>query len=150
VLGACVIIAQLVWLVVAEVHVELRGHPTLTLGDSVRIRFGYDSLTTSASMSRFLLFAGLSAATGLVFGMLFWYWRLARLGAEPARMVLLDTQWREARPDLYRQEKWRARAANQGAESPKPASRRGCSTFVVAAGVAVGVVAFLGLLAFCL
>jgi hypothetical protein len=150
VLGACVLAAQLAWLLVTEVHVELREGPSLSFGAPVRVRLGPDSFATSESLSRFLLTAGLCGAAGLTFGLVFWYWRLARLGPEEARMVLLDAQWRETRPDLSRQEKWRAWAANRGAAPAKPEGKRGCSTYVVAAGVAVGVVALLCMLAFCL
>lgn len=151
VLGACVVAAQLAWLLLAEFHVDLRGNPPLTLGDSVRVRFWDDPLLTSDAMSRFLLLAGLWGFSALAAALVFWYWRLSRLGPEQAGMLLLDTGWRETRPDLSRQEKWRARAANRSAAPrPKAERPRRWSAAVIAAGVAVGVIAFLCMLAFCL
>jgi hypothetical protein len=54
----------------------------------------------------------------------FWYWRLTRLSPGEARMVLLDTGWRESRRELNRQEKWRAwglaRRRPKSARRPQP------------------------------
>ena len=85
------------------------------------------------------------AAVGLTSGLFFWYWRLARLTRDEARMILLDAEWADNRRELNRQEKWRAWARNRKLKRetrppPPPAvPRSGCRTWLIFLGVVVGV-----------
>src|SRR5207249_7624622 len=62
----------------------------------------------SARGSRFVLFVGVLAAVGVAARLVFWYWRLAGLNADEARLAVLDTGWAEVRREAARQETWRA------------------------------------------
>ncbi len=109
VIGLCLLIGQLAWLLVSELRIDFRVFPPVRLayptGPFPRPP-GFGEL--SEPTTRFLLLMGLLAVVTVPAGLVFWYWRLARLNPAEARMVLLDTGWREARRELNRQEKWRA------------------------------------------
>jgi hypothetical protein len=121
--GLCVLLGQVVWLVVTEFRPALGRIPPIAAA-------GRDY---SDAGNRFLMLGGLSAVAGLAAGLVFWYWRLARLGAAEARMVLLDVQWFESRRELSRQEKWRAWGRARG--RPKRAKRRRRRSFLEAAAL---------------
>ena len=104
------------------------------------------------------MLAGLMAVVTLPAALAFWYWRLTRLSPGEARMVLLDTGWRESRRELNRQEKWRAwgltRRRPKSARRPPPlpeerpvptGPRRG---FFEALALTCGMVFFGGIAAF--
>jgi hypothetical protein len=118
--GLCVLLGQVVWLLVAEFRPALGRIPPVA-------SVGYDH---SDAGNRFLMLAGLVAAVGLGAGLTFWYWRLARLSAAEARMVLLDVQWFESRRELNRQEKWRA--WGRARSRPRRAKRRKRRSFAEA------------------
>ncbi|OWK47011.1 hypothetical protein [Fimbriiglobus ruber] len=151
--AGCAIAAQFVWAFLA-LRVDFRAVPPLTIAK-------YGSPTEpgnpSQDWSRFLIFAGIVAAVVVPAGLVFWYWRLNRLTAPEARMILLDILWREGRREFNRQEKWRAwgRTSARPVEAPLPklrpravpqpttAKRRGCASAIITTGclllVAMGI-----------
>jgi hypothetical protein len=119
--GLCVLLGQFVWLIVAELRPTLGRFPPIATVQYGRADAG----------GRFLMLAGLVAGVGLVVGLIFWYWWLARLSDAEARMILLDVQWNESRRELNRQEKWRA--WGRWRARPKQAKRRKRRSFAEAA-----------------
>jgi hypothetical protein len=121
--GLCVLLGQFVWLVVTEFRPALGRVPPFTTT-------GLDYTDVG---NRFLMLGVLAAVVGLAAGLSFWYWRLARLSAAEARMMLLDVQWFESRRELNRQEKWRA--WGRARSRPRPAKRRKRRSFLEAAAL---------------
>jgi hypothetical protein len=118
VVAACVVIGQVAWLLVSELRLDFRDVPPLRLArPGVSLR----DYSRSEPLYRFLMLGGLVALATLPTALVFWYWRLTRLGPGEARMVLLDTEWRESRRELNRQEKWRAWGLTR--RRPKPARK---------------------------
>jgi len=153
--AVCVLIGQVVWLIVSELRLDFRETPPLLLARPAASYGGYRS---DESMNRFLMLAGLTAVVTLPTALAFWYWRLSRLNPGEARLILLDTQWRESRRELNRQEKWRAwglvRRRPQAArhsrplpeERPAPTGPR--RSFLEALALTCGMVFFGGIAAF--
>jgi hypothetical protein len=148
---ACVVIGQVAWLLIGELRLDFSAFPPLRLpAPSALLPQSGAHYDRSAWVTRFLLAAGLIAGAVLPAALVFWYWRLTRLGAGEARMVLLDTQWREARRELNRQEKWRAwglsrRRPKRAAERRKPTGPR--RSFWEALGLTCGMVFVGGIVA---
>jgi hypothetical protein len=118
--AACVLVGQVAWLLVSELRLDFRDVPPLRLArPAVSLLRG--EYSQSEPLYRFLMLSGVLALTVLPAALAFWYWRLTRLGPGEARMVLLDTGWRESRRELNRQEKWRAWGLAR--RRPKPARR---------------------------
>jgi hypothetical protein len=103
-IGACVVIGQVVWFLVSEMRPNLSEFPPLRLA----VNSPMSRYNPNEPADRFLLLGGLAAVITLPTGLAFWYWRLIRLNPAEARLTLLDTGWRETRRELNRQEKWRA------------------------------------------
>ncbi|HET6574344.1 MAG TPA: hypothetical protein VFG68_12110 [Fimbriiglobus sp.] len=118
VIAVCVVVGQVVWLVASELRLDFRDALPLRLAPPAASRLRYNP---AEPLNRFLMLAGLTAVVTLPTALAFWYWRLTRLGPGEARMVLLDTTWREARRELNRQEKWRAWGLSR--RRPKPAKK---------------------------
>ena len=92
--AACVLVGQVVWLLVSELRLDFRGLPPLRLArPAVSVR----EYVSAEPLYRFLTLSGVLALSVLPAALAFWYWRLTRLGPGQARMVLLDTAWRESR-----------------------------------------------------
>lgn len=115
--AACVLVGQVVWLFVSELRPDFRDVPPLRLARPAA-SLNYRS---AEPLNRFLMLAGLVAVVTLPTGLTFWYWRQSRLSPGEARLVLLDTAWRESRRELNRQEKWRAWGLAR--RRPRPARR---------------------------
>jgi hypothetical protein len=155
VVAACVVIGQVVWLLASELRLDLRDTFPLRLARPALSLRDYGS---AEPMNRFLMLAGLAAVVILPAALVFWYWRLTRLGPGEARMVLLDTTWRESRRELNRQEKWRAWGLSRRRpkptkllrpppeERPEPTGPR--RSFVEALVLTCGMVFFGGIVAF--
>lgn len=118
VIAACVVVGQVVWLLVSELRPDIRNVPPLRLA---RPAASWTEYRSAEPLNRFLMVAGLMAVVTLPTALTFWYWRLTRFSPGEARMVLLDTGWRESRRELNRQEKWRAWGLIR--RRPKPARR---------------------------
>jgi hypothetical protein len=151
----CVVVGQVVWLLVSELRIDFRDALPLRLArPAVSLR----EYSSAEPLNRFLMLAGLAAVVTLPAALAFWYWRLARLGPGEARMVLLDTGWRESRRELNRQEKWRAWGLSRRRpkpakllrpspeERPEPTGPR--RSFIEALALTCGMVFFGGIVAF--
>jgi len=107
-IGLCVFLGQIAWFFVSETTINFLNFPPFEIShvyDPIRLWRG---VGLSPEYTRFLLTAGLCAVVAFAFGLALRYWRLVRLSRDEARMILLDTEWSDARRELNRQEKWRA------------------------------------------
>jgi hypothetical protein len=96
--GGAVFAGQLLWLGLTRIELDLADFPAV----------GRPERGAASKASRFVLFVGLLGGTGLAARLVFWYWRLARLNADEARLAVLGAGWEEVRREAARQETWRA------------------------------------------
>jgi hypothetical protein len=103
--GGAAVLGQLAWLWAAGLRVRPERFPP--------VRFSAASRDPAGFGEPLLLLVGLAAVVGVPVVLGFWYWRLHRYTPDEARMVLLDTGWRETRRELARLEAWRAWLRNR-------------------------------------
>lgn len=120
-MAGIVVAAQIIWLTVTMLRVDLTAFPPFHIEPEVPF------LTRNATLAdmprwvgRALILSGMVLATGFVTGFVFWYWRLTRLTAEEGSAILLDTGWSEARRELSRREVWLAWALRRLEAVPGP------------------------------
>jgi hypothetical protein len=130
-----VLIGQLVWLVVTELRLDFRRAFPITTYDHPLDRYHSGTshfADTSPGLSRFLLSAGFFVSLAATLGFVFWYWRLARMNRDEARLMLVDGSWATHRRDLNRPEKWRGWMKQKLAGTlPK----KGCGTYFLVLGL---------------
>jgi hypothetical protein len=131
--AAATLMAQFLWLALTKLEIHPAGFPPIRLAEG---------LGFSGRASQFVLLAALMAVVGIFTGLVFWYWRLATLNSDEARLMLLDTGWAEVRRELARLETWRAwkrpGARRENRMSPWPVLRTLLS--FVLSFVAIGIV----------
>lgn len=96
--GAAVLAGQLLWLALTQLDADFTRFPPVTP----------TSHGVAPGPSRFVLFVAVFGGVAGAARLVFWYWRLHRLNADQARLVLIDTGWAEVRREAARQETWRA------------------------------------------
>lgn len=112
-----VLAGQVAWLGLTSLTLELDEFPPVKLG---RPNPWLDEpYAPPGWLTRGLLLGGTAALGGFAARFGFWYWRLARMTRDEARMTLLDAGWRETRRELNRQEKWRAWGRARAARKAK-------------------------------
>lgn len=104
-----VLITQIAYLMMNHLLIDMRAFPPVHWVDDLSSRHRMSwSPEFPVALHRLLVFIlGMTTLMGII-GFSLWYWGLNRLSAQEARMVILDTSWRESRRELNRQAKWRA------------------------------------------
>lgn len=125
-----VLVGQAVWYAVNALKLDfLRNVPLTAYRDRMEMITGPQGLIVlNRALLSVLAFGGLAAVLWFVF----WYWRLAGLNRDEARMTLLDAEWATQRRDLNRPEKWR------GWQKQKLAGtlpKRGCGSYFLVLGL---------------
>jgi hypothetical protein len=131
-----VLVGQLLWLFATKLKLDFSGVIPLRPFTGLPEETGnYTSAAPDAipnPISRFLLVTGVVTGVSFALWFVFWYWRLATMNRDEARAICLDTQWRTARREYNRPEKWRGWMKQKVAGTlPK----KGCGAFLLVVGL---------------
>ncbi len=148
IMALVLIVGQFLWLILSEVVLDFRILPPFRMRES-GLRRDW-SWTISSRLIMFAIGFGIVIFTGRLF---FWWWKLRRLNAEEAQLILADTGWVEMRREAARLETWRSdridrkrarlipRAPKRKPKNQKPwlgpALGRACLTLMVAIVIAL-------------
>ena len=145
-----VVVGQLLWLGLTRLVLDFRSEPWIAVvQDDTTVTYRRGTVESmeagetdqmgqalwhrSRSVSRCVLAVGLFVGLGIAVRFAFWFWRVATLNREQAKLYLTDAQWAEARREIDRQEKWRAWMVDKLNGTTKP--RSGCGTLFLVIGM---------------
>ncbi|CAN5324335.1 hypothetical protein BH11PLA2_BH11PLA2_00950 [soil metagenome] len=123
--AVAVIIGQVLWLLLTNLEYHFGDGPLLRFKPSAGdlLRRLVPPSTQSSEMNRGLLLASGGMFFAVVISFVYWYWRIATLNANEARLILLDQAWREDRREYARLETWRAAKLGHLAKPPSISNR---------------------------
>jgi hypothetical protein len=122
--GVVVMAGQLAWLFATILEADPGAFIPLKVAEQrPYYRRSGDAGPLAPGFSRFIVLTGLIFFTTLVARLVFGYWRLRKLGAAEAGMILLDAGWEETRRENVRVESWRAWRKKREAERAKKAAK---------------------------
>jgi len=146
-LALYLIAGQTIWFLLSNFRVDLENFPPLLWQPtSEYYRQALEGpMLLSEPASRFVLFAGVTLGVGFLLRFGFWYWQLHDMGREQGELILRDTEWRETRRELNRQEKWRAEALDRTPTLARPPFGFGSVVMVILAPLAIAFLAIVGI-----